>query len=131
MTELIRHSYGKDGVRLVKVVAHGAQHTVHDLTDPDLARGRLLGRLPRGRQQHELPTDTMRSTCYVVAQDTSLVDIERYAEAVLPGCCQVVPACTTAHASVVEHCWTRLAPDGVDHPHAFRGAAGVGTARCR
>jgi urate oxidase len=32
MTELIRHSYGKDGVRLVKVVRDGDWHTVHDLT---------------------------------------------------------------------------------------------------
>ena len=128
MTELISHSYGKDGVRLVKVVRNGAHHTVHDLTIRVWLEGDFSGAYLRGDNSTSIPTDTMRSTCYLVAQDTSLVDIEHYAEAVLARLLSVTPACTTANASVVEHSWTRLAPDGVDHPHAFRGAAGVATA---
>jgi urate oxidase len=125
MTELIEHSYGKEGVRLVKVVRDGDVHRVHDLTvriwlEGDFARAYL-----EGDNSTSLPTDTMRSTAYIVAQDTSLDDIERYAEAVLTRILDVVPSCTTANASVVEHSWTRL---GSGHPHAFRGAAGVGTA---
>ncbi len=128
MTELIRHSYGKEGVRLVKVARDGATHTVHDLTIRVWLEGDFSAAYLEGDNSTSIPTDTMRSTCYLVAQDTSLVDIERYAEAVLARLLSVTPSCTTANASVVEHSWTRLAPDGVAHPHAFRGAAGVGTA---
>ncbi|BEP11862.1 urate oxidase [Acidothermaceae bacterium B102] len=128
MSELIRHSYGKDGVRLVKVVRDGATHAVHDLTIRIWLEGDFSGAYLEGDNSTSLPTDTMRSTCYLVAQDTSLADIERYAKAVLARLLSVVPACTTANAELVEHSWTRLAPGGVDHPHAFRGAAGVATA---
>jgi urate oxidase len=128
MTELIRHSYGKVGVRLVKVVRDGAVHTVHDLTIRIWLEGDFSAAFLEGDNSTSLPTDTMRSTAYIVAQDTSLVDIERYAEAVLTRILAVVPSCTTANAEVVEHAWTRLSPEGVEHPHAFRGAAGVATA---
>lgn len=128
MTELIRHSYGKDGVRLVKVVRDGATHTVHDLTIRIWLEGDFSSAYLEGDNSTSIPTDTMRSTCYLVAQDTSLVDIERYAEAVLDRLLSVTPVCTTASASVVGHSWTRLAPGGIDHPHAFRGAPGVATA---
>ena len=128
MTELIRHSYGKDGVRLVKVDRDGATHTVHDLTIRIWLEGDFSAAYLEGDNSTSIPTDTMRSTCYLVAQDTSLVDIERYAGAVLARLLSVTPACTTANATVVEHSWTRLAPDGVESPHAFRGAAGVATA---
>jgi urate oxidase len=128
MSELIEHSYGKDGIRLVKVVRDGDRHAVHDLTIRIWLEGDFSAAYLEGDNSTSLPTDTMRSTAYIVAQDTSLGDIERYAEAVLSRILDVVPACTTASASVVEHAWTRLAPDGQQHPHAFRGGAGVGTA---
>ncbi len=128
MTELIRHSYGKEGVRLVKVVRDGDVHTVHDLTIRIWLEGDFANSYLDGDNSTSLPTDAMRSTCYVIAQDSSLVDIERYATAVLARLLSVVPACTTANASIIEHAWTRLSPGGTDHPHAFRGAAGVGTA---
>lgn len=128
MTELVRHSYGKDGIRLVKVVRDGAVHTVHDLTVRIWLEGDFSPAYLDGDNSSSLPTDTMRSTAYVIAQDTALDDIERYGAAVLRRILEVVPVCTTANISIVEHAWTRLAPGGVDHPHAFRGAAGVGTA---
>jgi urate oxidase len=128
MSELVRHSYGKDGIRLVKVVRAGDVHTVHDLTVRIWLEGDFSAAYLDGDNSTSLPTDTMRSTAYVIAQDTSLDDIERYAAVVLSRILEVVPACATANMSVVEHAWTRLAPGGAEHPHAFRGAAGVGTA---
>ena len=128
MAELIEHSYGKDGVRLVKVVRDGDLHSVHDLTVRIWLEGDFTAAYLTGDNSTSLPTDTMRSTAYVIAKDTALDDVERYAEAVLSRILDVVPSCTTANASIVEHSWTRLAPDGVTHPHAFRGTAGVGTA---
>lgn len=119
---LLEHSYGKDGVRLVKVSRDGPVHTVHDLTLHVWLEGDFSVAYLDGDNSTTLPTDTMRSTAYVVAQDQSLVDVERYAEAVLRRLLDVVPSCTTAHASVVEHAWSRLGD------HAFRGASGVGTA---
>jgi urate oxidase len=128
MSELVRHSYGKDGVRLVKVVRDGDLHIVHDLTVRIWLEGDFSAAFLHGDNSTSLPTDTMRSTAYVIAQDTSLDDIERYGVAVLSRILDVVPACSTANVSIVEHAWTRLAPGGAEHPHAFRGAAGVGTA---
>ena len=128
MSELVRHSYGKDGIRLVKVVRDGDLHSVHDLTVRIWLEGDFAAAYLEGDNSTSLPTDTMRSTAYVIAQDVPLVDIERYGIAVLRRILDAVPACTTANVSIVEHAWTRLTPDGVDHPYAFRGAAGVGTA---
>ncbi|MDX6228310.1 MAG: urate oxidase [Frankiales bacterium] len=128
MSELIRHSYGKDGVRLVKVVRDGDVHTVHDLTLRVWLEGDFSAAFLEGDNSTSLPTDTMRSTAYVIAQDTSLADVERYGIAVLTRILDVVPACARANLSIVEHTWTRLAPGGTEHSHAFRGAAGVGTA---
>lgn len=125
---LSAHGYGKSGVRLAKVVRDGDVHRFHDLTIDLSLAGDFSAAYIAGDNSTSLPTDTMRSTAYVVAQDVSLEEVETYAEAVLRKLLASTPAATSARADVVEHRWERLVVDGAEHPHAFRAAPAVGTA---
>lgn len=125
---LSAHQYGKTGVRLAKVERDGAVHTFHDLTVDITLSGDFSAAYLQGDNSTTLPTDTMRSTAYVVAQDVGLTEIEVYAEALLRRLLASATAATTAVAHVVRHRWERLVVDDAPHPHSFRAAPGVDTA---
>lgn len=128
MARLVRHTYGKDGIRLAKISRSGDVHTFHDLTVRLMLEGDFSAAYVDGDNSTTLPTDTMRSTAYVVAQDESLDEVERYAEAVIRKLLTSTPRATSGRAEVVEHRWDRMVIDGVEHPHSFRGAPAVNTA---
>lgn len=125
---LTAHGYGKSGVRLAKVARDGDTHRFHDLTIDLSLSGDFSVAYLHGDNSSSLPTDTMRSTAYVVAQDVSLDEIETYGEAVLRKLLGSTPSAQSAQARIVEHRWERLVVDGVAHPHSFRAAPAVGTA---
>lgn len=117
---LTAHSYGKSGVRLVKVVRDGHWHVLHDLTLDISLAGDFSVAYVEGDNSTTLPTDTMRMTSYVIAQEVPLDEIEVYAEALLRRLLQSATAATEARVDVVEHHWDRLLVDGSEHAHAFR-----------
>lgn len=129
-TRLGAHAYGKVGIRLAKVERAGDRHTFHDLTVQVRLEGDFAVAYTRGDNSTSLPTDTMRSTVYVLAADLPLTETERYLEALADRLLSVVPAATAAHTEAVVHGWDRLAvpgePDG--HPHSFRRGTADATA---
>jgi len=108
----------------------GDRHTFHDLTVQVRLEGDFAVAYTGADNSTSLPTDTMRSTAYVLAADLPLTETERYLEALGGRLLSVVPAATAAHTEAVVHGWDRLAvsgaPDG--HPHAFRRGTADATA---
>lgn len=125
---LVEHSYGKTGIRLAKIERDAERHRFHDLTVSVRLEGDFSASYLSGDNSTSLPTDTMRSTAYVLAQDVSLDEVEVYAESLLRKLLDSTPNASSARADVLAHHWERLVVDGEPSPHAFRVAAGVDTA---
>lgn len=111
--------YGKDGIRLVLVRRGGPTHQLRDLT----VDVRLSGDFDRvhtdGDNAPVLPTDTMRSTVYALAQDHLTGSLEEFGLALGRRFLAVTPAATTAEVTLREHGWVRASVAGEPHPHAF------------
>jgi urate oxidase len=70
-----------------------------------------------------LPTDTMRSTVYALAQEHLTGCIEDFGVAVARRLLSVTPAASRARVELVEHGWTRSSVAGALHAHAFESGS--------
>jgi urate oxidase len=73
------HSYGKAGVRMVKVKRDSAQHQLRDLTVSIQLHGPFDASYIDGDNRNVLPTDTMKNTVYALGKDHPIDSIESFA----------------------------------------------------
>lgn len=111
--------YGKDGIRLVLVTRDGVRDTLRDVTVDVRLTGDFDPVHVEGDNSTVLPTDTMRSTVYALAQEHLSGAIEDFGLALARRFLAVSPAAHWAEVGIREHAWLPLA----DHPHAFVGGA--------
>jgi urate oxidase len=109
--------YGKDGIRLVLVDRGSGPDTLRDVTVDVRLTGDFDAVHVEGDNSSVLPTDTMRSTVYALAQEHLTGAIEAFALALSRRFLAVSPAAHWAEVGVREHTWLPLA----DRPHAFVG----------
>ena len=115
--------YGKDGVRLVLVrrgEGDGGRDVLRDLTVDLRLSGDFEDVHTEGDNSPVLPTDTMRSTVYALAQDHLTGAIEDFASALGHRLLDASPAAYVAEVAIREHSWL---PAADDVPHAFVGGA--------
>ena len=123
MATLAWNRYGKSSVRLVKVrrpPAHAPDgaHDLVDLTIDVQLEGGFEPVYVDGDNRACLATDTMKNTVYALARLDPIDHIESFAQR-LAAHFLGKPPVTLARISIGEHRWTRLAPGGRPHPHAF------------
>jgi urate oxidase len=124
--------YGKDGIRLVLVSRpegdEGA-HTLRDLTVDVRLEGAFETVHTEGDNSSVLPTDTMRSTVYALAQHHLTGSIEAFGLALTERFLAASPAASVAEVTLREHSWGRAQIGGSAHPHTFvAGSAECATA---
>lgn len=108
--------YGKASVRLVKVTRGPAQHDLVDLT-LDVQLEGAFASVYAGDNRACVATDTMKNTVYALARQP-FDTMERFALR-LADHFAAKPGVSTTRISAAEHPWSRLAPEGRPHPHAF------------
>jgi urate oxidase len=121
--------YGKDGIRLVLVSRPGGDddaHLLRDLTVDVRLEGDFETVHTEGDNSPVLPTDTMRSTVYALAQQHLVGSIEAFGLALTDRFLDASPAASLAEVTLREHSWRRASVGGGAHPHAFVG----GSAEC-
>ena len=69
MSVLVRDSYGKARVRMVKVIRHPDRHVLKDLTVDVALEGDFESAFLEGDNHRILPTDTMKNTVYALGKD--------------------------------------------------------------
>ena len=116
--------YGKDGIRLVLVRRKADRHDLRDLTVDVRLEGDFDRVHTEGDNTPVLPTDTMRSTVYALAQDHLTGSIESFGAALGERFLAASPAASLAEVTLREHDWQRVAVGGSPHPHAFCGGTG-------
>lgn len=123
------NSYGKSGIRLVKVIRGKDRHAIVDLTVSVSLEGEFGAAHEAGDNADVLPTDTMKNTVYAIAAKHPLDTIESFARDLGAHFVKASPAVTRARVTVEEHPWDPLPVGGAPHPHAFaRSGAEVRTA---
>ena len=121
MTEfpLTANTYGKDEVRLVRVVRDGPRHELRDVT----ARIRLVGDFDAvytdGDNTGIPATDTMKNSVFALAKDHFTAgSLEDFGIVLVQHWLQR-PRVAAVHVELVEHPWARLG----EHDHAFERTA--------
>ncbi len=116
------NSYGKSGIRVVKVARSGDRHEIRDLTVAVRFEGRFEGAHVAGDNADVLPTDTMKNTVYALARDHRIESIESFALDLSAHFLESNSPVDRVVILVSERPWERLALGAVPHPHAFRRA---------
>jgi urate oxidase len=111
-------TYGKDGVRVMRIDRKTDRHEVRELTVRAMMTGDFGGAFTNADNSTSVSTDTVKNVVNVVARENIAAGTELFCAAVATKLLeykQVETATVTAH----ETKWTRLMVDGTPHLHAF------------
>lgn len=113
------NSYGKSGIRLVKVVRHGDRHEIKDLTVSVALEGAFEAAHVAGDNAAILPTDTMKNAVYALAREHPFDSMESFALELSAHFLRQNGAASAARIGVSQRPWEPLATGAGAHPHAF------------
>ena len=123
MTELGTNRYGKQSIRLVRVI-RGPVHRVRDLTVDVSLEGAFDPAFVHGDNALVVATDTMKNTVYAFATEHLGGAIEPFA-VVLARHFVEAQAVERATVSIREHAWEPLQAKAGPAPDAFRRSGGM------
>ena len=115
---LIHDTYGKGGVRVMRV-ARGVRHEVRELAVDIMLEGGFAAAFTAADNGAVVATDTLKNLAYVVALQNLDADAEPYGRALARAVLDRYPQVSAATVTSQETRWTRYAPGGTPHPHAF------------
>jgi urate oxidase len=113
------NQYGKAETRVVRVYRGDGQHEIRDLNVSTLLRGAFADAHTRGDQASVLPTDSQKNTCFAVAKEKGVGEIEDYALDLARHFVDDIEPVTGARVEVDEYRWERVSVAGQPHPHTF------------
>ncbi|CAG8522745.1 9987_t:CDS:10 [Ambispora gerdemannii] len=112
--------YGKDRVRLVKVIRNGDWHEVVELTIRVLLEGGFEEAYTKADNSLVIATDSIKNTVYILAKKSAKVQhIELFAIEIGDHFISQYSHVSTVHVSIIKHRWTRMLIDGKLHNHSF------------
>jgi urate oxidase len=116
------NQYGKAETRVVRVYRDGGPHELRDLNVSTLLRGDFADAHTRGDQASVLPTDSQKNTCFAMAKQKGVGEIEDYALDLARHFVDDIGPVTGARIEVEEYRWERVSVAGQPHPHTFARA---------
>ena len=123
MTELGANRYGKQSIRLVRVI-RGPVHRVRDLTVDVALEGGFDAAFVAGDNALVVATDTMKNTVYALATEHLSGAIEPFASRLATHFVEQ-EAVERATVSIREHAWEPLQTRAGPAPDAFRRSGGM------
>src|SRR5215467_5161854 len=121
--ELGRNQYGKAETRVVRVYRSGERHEIRDLNVSTLLRGDFGDAHTRGDQANVLPTDSQKNTCFALAKEKGVGEIEDYALDLARHFAGEIAPVSSARVEVEEYRCERVSVAGQPHPHTFKRTA--------
>jgi urate oxidase len=118
--KLTHHCYGKERVRVLRVLKENGIHTPREVTVGIALQGDLQTSFTEGDNSRVVPTDTMKNTITALAQDHLHLEIERFGQALGEHFLSNFPWVHTVFIDISETCWSRLSFDGAPHAHSFQ-----------
>jgi urate oxidase len=118
------NSYGKSGIRLVRLSRGAGRHEVRDLTVDVRLEGSFGAAHAEGDNSAVLPTDTMKNTVYAFAGERAPEPIESFALALARHFVETRAPVSRARVAIAEHLWEPLDVAGRPQGSAFRRPGG-------
>ena len=116
---LVRKTYGKGRVRVMRIHRNGDQHEVRELTVKAMLQGDFGRAFTAKDNSTSVSTDTVKNVVNVVAQENLALSNELFCKAVAERLLDSYSQLETATVSGHETKWTRLSFGGTPHPHSF------------
>jgi urate oxidase len=123
------NSYGKSGIRLVRLDRSGGRHRVADLTVAVRFEGEFEAAHVAGDNSGVLPTDTMKNTAYALAKDRLVGEIESFALALSEHFLHESREASRIEISIEERRWDRLDETSFEGSNNERRTARVSRSR--
>jgi urate oxidase len=116
---LLRKTYGKDHVRVMRVDRKSERHEVRELTVRAMVTGAFDEAFTRADNATSVATDTVKNIINVVARENMTLGTELFCAAVARKLLEFYPDVDGATVTAHETKWARLSLDGKPHPHSF------------
>jgi urate oxidase len=114
-----QNNYGKSEVRVFKVKRDTAWHEIWDLDIRVALEGDFEAVHVEGDNTDALATDTMRNTCYALAQDHLKGSIENFGLKLVDHFLKAGPTVTSCWVEITQFLWDHIEVDGEPHEHSF------------
>ncbi len=124
MAKMTENSYGKSGVRLLKVLRGDDKHRLMEFTVDIRLFGDFESAHTEGDNSKVLPTDTMKNTVYVMAKKHSFGSAEEFGLILARHFVSSQPQISKARITLKERPWQHMTHEGKPDPHAFTQATG-------
>jgi urate oxidase len=116
---LIKNTYGKGRVRVMRIHRDGDRHEVSQLNIKAMMEGDFARAYTDGDNSTSVSTDTIKNVVNVIARENTGLSTEEFCQVLakkyLDSYSQVERVSVTAH----ETKWSRLEVGGKPHPHSF------------
>jgi urate oxidase len=116
---LVRKTYGKGRVRVMRIHRDGERHEVRELTVKAMLQGDFGRAFTDKDNSTSVSTDTVKNVINVVARENLALPTELFCKAVAERLLDCYSQVDTAIVSGHETKWTRLAFGGKPHVHSF------------
>lgn len=120
--ELISHNYGKQQVRVMKVLRDTARHEVKELDCGVRLEGDFEDSFLFGDNRAVVPTDTMKNTVHALAHQHLGPQTEPFALLMAEHFLNRYSQVTRVTIETAERRWDRMTVDGRPHDHSFAGS---------
>jgi urate oxidase len=118
---LSTNNYGKSRVRLVRITRQGERHHLKDISVDIQFEGDFEEVHTRGDNRKVLPTDTMKNTVYVLANQQPVGEIEQFGLRLAEHFLENNPQVRNVRVAITEKLWAHIEVEGQPHPWAFIG----------
>eukprot|EP01112_Ceratiomyxa_fruticulosa_P002526 TRINITY_DN1265_c0_g1_i1.p1 TRINITY_DN1265_c0_g1~~TRINITY_DN1265_c0_g1_i1.p1 ORF type:complete len:308 (+),score=63.21 TRINITY_DN1265_c0_g1_i1:133-1056(+) len=119
---LTSHRYGKAKVRVLKAVKTPGKHEVYDINAKVLVSGNpIIPAYTTGDNSLVVPTDTIKNTCYILAEKHTFTSIEEFAIILGRHFIETYAHIEKVNVELVQNIWERIKVGGtVPHEHSFK-----------
>jgi len=117
--KILHHHYGKARIRVMKVERGDERHSLKELDVSVMLQGDFDASYTKADNRLVVPTDTMKNTVNILAQEKLGAETELFGLVVGRHFLEKYPQVETAQVRLVERCWQRIAIHGEPHDHSF------------
>lgn len=122
--KLVAQNYGKQRVRVMKVLRATPRHAVKEVEFGVRLEGDFESSYTAGDNSRVVPTDTMKNTVHALAHQHLGPQTEPFAALLAGHFLKEYPQVSRVTIEASERRWARLTVDGAPHDHTFSGQEG-------
>jgi urate oxidase len=116
---LIKNSYGKGRVRVMRIHRDGERHEVSQLNVKAMVEGDFARTYTHADNTRTVSTDTIKNVVNIVARENTGLCTEDFCQVLAGKYLDLYPQVTSVAITAHETKWSRLSFGGKPHPHSF------------